>query len=385
MINCIIGTRAQLIKMAPVLLALERDATPYRLLFTGQHATTMQALLDEFGVRTAPVALYDGAEITGVAQMGRWFLKMLWRTRRGSGESLECPPHERSCALIHGDTVSTLLGALMGRFAHCDVVHVEAGLTSGNLSEPFPEEMTRRLVFRLTDLAFCPGPWAMGNMHRFRARLVDTGANTIVDAVREAMLRFDEAEVEVPETAYAVVSLHRFENIFKSERFTFIIEALERIAAKVRLAFVLHPATRKQAEKFGLLERLEHNESISLYPRMTYIPFLKLISRSAFVITDGGSNQEELSYLAVPTLLMRGTTERQEGLDDTVVLARYDDEVIERFVDDALAESKRAALELGEQRPSEIIAHELRANYGKEDKSSIIDREIQACVSRKRR
>ena len=363
MINCIIGTRAQLIKMAPVLLALERSATPYRLIFTGQHKTTMQALLDEFGVGTAPVTLYDGAEITGIAQMGRWFLTMLWRAFRERNELLARSSQERNCGLIHGDTVSTLLGALMGRFARCEVAHVEAGLTTGRLLEPFPEELTRRLVFRLADVAFCPGPWAVGNMRRFRARPIDTGANTIVDAVREAMQHFDEAEVEIPNTAYAVVSLHRFENIFKAERFTFVIEELERIAEKIRLAFVLHPATRKQAEKFGMLERLEHNQSISLYPRMTYMPFLKLLSHSTFVISDGGSNQEELSCLRIPTLLMRGATERQEGLDDNVVISRYDRDVIKRFVDDALAKTERTALEPAAQHPSEIIARELRSSY----------------------
>ena len=367
MINCIIGTRAQLIKMAPVLLALERAATPYRLIFTGQHKTTMQALLDEFGVRTAPVTLYDGAEITGIVQMGRWFLRMLWQTIRKRHELIEQPPEERNCVLIHGDTISTLLGALMGRFAHCDVAHVESGLTSKRMFEPFPEELTRRLVFRLADVAFCPGAWAMRNMRRFRARAIDTDANTIVDAVREAMQRFDEVEVEVevPEIAYAVVSLHRFENIFKSERFTFIIEELERIAGRIQLVIVLHPATRKQAEKFGLLARLEQNTSISLYPRMTYVPFLKLIAQSTFVITDGGSNQEELSYLRIPTLLMRGATERKEGLDDNVVISNYHGETITRFVNDALGDKERAALEPVAEQPSEIVSRELRASYTK--------------------
>ena len=365
MINCIIGTRAQLIKMAPVLLALERSAIPYRLVFTGQHKTTMPALLDEFGVRTAPITLYVGAEITGIAQMGCWFFKMLWRFFRERDALLECPSAERNCVLIHGDTASTLLGALMGRFAHCDVAHVEAGLTSERLLEPFPEELTRRLVFRLADVAFCPGPWAMRNMSRFRARTIDTGANTIVDAVREAMLRFDEAEVEVPEIAYAVVSLHRFENIFKSERFTFIIEELERIAERIRLVIVLHPATRRQAEKFGLLARLEQNTSINLYPRMTYIPFLKLIGQSTFVITDGGSNQEELSYLRIPTLLIRGTTERKEGLDDNVVISNYHSGIITRFVNEALDGKGRSAVETIAERPSEIVARELQTNYTK--------------------
>ena len=362
MIVVLIGTRAQMIKMAPVLLALERQSTPYRLVLSGQHQATMPELMHEFGIATAPIRLYDGREITGIVQMGLWWLRLLWRGLVTERAAFQCPPRGRHCVVIHGDTFSTLLGAVLGRLRTLDVVHIEAGLSSGRWCEPFPEELTRRLVFRLSDLAFCPGAWATRNMRPFRARSIDTGANTIVDAVYEATQR-PAIGSPPPAEAYAVVSLHRFENIFKAARFSFIVAELERMAQSVSLVFVLHPATQKQAEKFGLLERLARNPRIRLSPRMTYVPFVQLLVQARFVVSDGGSNQEELACLGIPTLLMRDTTERQDGIGDTAVLSHYDSAVIERFVRDCLARPAEAPRQVTVQRPSAHIARELAAIY----------------------
>ena len=364
MINVLIGTRAQLIKMAPVLLGLERQGTPVRLIMSGQHHATMAELLREFGVATTPMFLYEGREITGVVQMGTWFARMLWRGARRRHVLFVRAGGRRDCMVVHGDTLSTLLGALLGRLLGMAVVHVESGLTTGRWREPFPEELTRRLVFRLADLAFCPDAWSAANMGRFRAEVVDTGANTIIDAVQEALRHFDEVRVDAPPAPYAVVSLHRFENIFAITRFSFIVSMLERIAARVPLVFVLHPATQKQAEKFGLLQRLRDHPSIVLAPRMTYVPFLKLLVGAQFVVSDGGSNQEELAWLGIPTLLMRAATERQDGLDGTVVISNYDEAVIEGFVALRLgACTVRPAFQTAVQ-PAKMIADLLAAKYG---------------------
>ncbi|MCC6708977.1 MAG: UDP-N-acetylglucosamine 2-epimerase [Gammaproteobacteria bacterium] len=363
MINVLVGTRAQLIKMAPVLLALERSGVVYRLVMSGQHQVTMAELLQEFGVTTRPLHLYQGREITGVAQMGRWFLHMLWRGWRQRERLFVRADGGRNAMVVHGDTVSTLLGALLGRLLGMEVVHIESGLTSGRWREPFPEELTRRLVFRLAHVAFCPDAWAANNMRAFKARVIDTGANTIIDAVQEAMGRFADTQVEMPAAPYAVVSLHRFENIFEAQRFAFIIVMLERMALRIPLVFVLHPATRKQAEKFGLLARLEDNSNIHLEPRMTYIPFLKLLCGARFVVSDGGSNQEELAWLGIPTLLMRGATERQDGLGASVVVSNYNAEVIAGFVDEVLARKDERKERAAVQSPSAMIAKMLAENY----------------------
>lgn len=361
MIHILIGTRAQLIKMAPVLLAFERTATPFRLVLSGQHRVTMAALLSEFGVRTPPVSLYEGEEITGIAQMARWFPRVLWRAWRDRARLF--PRGVTDCMVVHGDTVSTLLGALLGRLLRMQVAHVESGLTSGRWREPFPEELTRRLVFRLCDIAFCPDAWSTNHMRGRAAEVVDTGGNTIFDAVEEARARFAEVALEPPPAPYAVVSLHRFENIFEAERFGFIVTTLERMAERLALVFVLHPATRRQAEKFGLLARLENHPRIRLEARMTYVPFLKLLCGARFVVSDGGSNQEELAWLGIPTLLMRDTTERRDGLEEGVVLSHYDPAVIERFVSQALEGAPPRRPRRAQGRPALLIAARLAAKF----------------------
>lgn len=363
MIVCLVGTRAQLIKMAPVLLALERDGTPYRLVLSGQHAVTMPELLAEFGVRTEPRTLYEGPEITGLVQMALWLPRVLWRALRTRRACLGLDGPGPHALVVHGDTFSTLLGALVGRATGSAVVHVESGLTSGKLFDPFPEELTRRVVFRLADLAFCPGAWAAGNLAGRRLEVVDTGENTLLDAVRAALARFDALDVDVPAGDFAVVSLHRFENVFSAERFRFIVTELEAMAARVPLVFVMHPATRRQAEKHGLLGRLESHAAIDCRPRMTYVRFLKLVAHACFVVTDGGSNQEELSYLGVPALLMRRATERQEGLDANVVLSGHDPAVIGAFVERALAAPRAGLPALEGPSPSAQIARMLRERY----------------------
>ena len=359
-ISCIVGTRAQLIKMAPVLLELERRRVAYRFVLTGQHEETIADLLAEFGIATRPERLFERGEVTRAWQAPWWFLGglgRLWRRRR---ELLGAGGGRRGVAVVHGDTFSTLLGALAGRLAGAWVVHVESGLRSFRLLHPFPEELTRRLVFRLTDVACCPGRWACENLAGYRLERLDTGGNTLVDAVALARRA---APGPAREDAYAVCSLHRFENIFRRRRFDALLGLVERAAARCPVVFVLHPATRARLLRYGWLGRLEANPRIELRARMGYLDFMRLLAAARFVITDGGSNQEELSYLGIPTLLMREATERTEGLGETATLGGSDPAVLERFLD-GLRDAPRPAFSPPLLSPSALIAERLESLAG---------------------
>ncbi len=351
---CVIGTRAQLIKMAPVMQLMERRGLGYRLVLTGQHRATMRELLEEFGIRTPATLLYDGAEVSGIGRMLLWLPPMLWRLVRLLRRYAADRP-QRLEVLVHGDTFSTLLGALAGRIAGGRVLHVESGLRSFNIWHPFPEELTRLAVFRLAQVAFCPGAWAAQNLAGRRGiRIVDTGENTLLDSVRFAVSENDGGD-GAGEQAYCVASIHRFENIFNLERFRAIVGMLERIAEHTPVVFVLHPATQRRLESSGLYPALAANPGFRLVPRMTYVPFMGLVAGARFVVTDGGSNQEELSYLGIPALLMRQATERPEGLGRNVVLSNYDPAVVETFLA-ALPEGRRLGVPLGgSSAPSAVI------------------------------
>jgi UDP-N-acetylglucosamine 2-epimerase (non-hydrolysing) len=331
MIICLIGTRAQLIKMAPIILELERRQIPLHLVLTGQHRETMEQLFSDFGIRIKRLYLYEGTEITGIAQMGVWFLRCLMKCLTEREKYLPRSKQKRDVILVHGDTFSTLLGAIAGKIRGIKVAHIEAGLRSRNIFHPFPEELTRLAVSRLSYFSFCPGEWAYDNLKEHSTIRVDTHHNTLIEAVDLALKSSsDSCDSRVEE--FGVVSIHRFENILNAGGLTRILDLVEKAAEKYPLIFVLHPATRKRLIEFGLFARLESNPNIELVPRMGYIEFVGLLKRAKFVISDGGGNQEELSYLGVPTLLMRKATERQEGLNSTATLCRYDKGVLEQFL-----------------------------------------------------
>lgn len=362
MIVCFIGTRAQLIKMAPVMLEMELRGLRYRLVLTGQHQETMPELLANFGIRTQPVHLYQGKEITGVVQMGAWFLRCLWKTLREGGRFLPRYQGGQDVVLVHGDTMSTLLGALAGRLRGFRVAHVEAGLRSRNLFHPFPEELTRLAVSRLAHLAFCPGEWASSNLARSRARRIDTRHNTLIEALAIALAAPHVSPPPFTAETFGIASIHRFENIFSKPRLTGIVTMIEKAAKHSPMVFVLHPSTRGKLGQFGLMERLQGNSRIELVPRMGYVEFVRLLEKARFVITDGGGNQEELSYLGIPTLLMRKTTERLEGMDTTARLCGYDEAVLSDFL--ACLPDRRQATESASTSPARIIVDELSPYAG---------------------
>lgn len=333
MIYVVLGTKAQLIKMAPVMRALREIGTPYRLISTGQHRETMDDLLANFELPPPDMTLYRGPDIVSIPKMILWATSILWQTL--SNRNAIFPDRTPgSIVLVHGDTFSTLLGALMGRTAGLSVGHVESGLRSFNLFHPFPEEITRLITFRLANVYFCPGKWAANNLHRYGGRCVDTQYNTLLDALRYARRTADRVDAEIPPHPFALVSLHRFENVFNRAALERVVGIVERIAANIPVVFILHKPTEKNLRKFDLYDRLEGNTRIELRGRYNYFRFIMLVDAAEFVVSDGGSNQEECHYLGKPILLLREATERNEGLGSNCVLSRYDVGAIDDFVRD---------------------------------------------------
>jgi UDP-N-acetylglucosamine 2-epimerase (non-hydrolysing) len=349
-IHIVLGTKAQLVKMAPLMVRLRERDIRYRFVHTGQHRATMREMLEEFGLEPPDVVLYSGRDVVSLPQMAVWtariLAKCLTRRREIFGDDA------RGIVLVHGDTFSTLLGALMGRIARMRVGHVEAGLRSFHLFHPFPEEITRLLTFRLAHSLYCPGAWALANVAHLDAEKVDTGCNTLRETLELAGAASPRRD-HVPDGRYALVSLHRYENIFKRSHFDRLLTRLEELAEMRPLLFILHPPTESQIDKLGFRERLERNPGIELRPRYTYFDFVTLLEAADFVVTDGGSIQEEASYLGVPCLLMRRASERPEGLGENAVLSNFDPDVIRGFVREL--DRYRRAPQPTEHRPSDII------------------------------
>ncbi|QQS58703.1 UDP-N-acetylglucosamine 2-epimerase [Candidatus Peregrinibacteria bacterium] len=327
----LLGTRAQLIKMAPVMVELQQRNAPYQFLFTGQHQETIEDIIQNFGIKMPDKNIGGDEEIIGVFQMLLWLIRVYKNTIRKKEEFFG-KTSPKDILVVHGDTISTLLGAYIGKKIGLRVAHVESGLRSFRLFHPFPEEIVRLLTFRLSNIFFCPGQWALQNLKKYRGKRKNTGHNTLLDAVR-LVKNPTKSEDIIPNTKFILCSIHRFENIFHRKRFQRILEHIILLAHTFPVLFVLHPTTKNQLHKYpDLLEMLIQEKNISLRPRYDFFTFISLLKKCEFLVTDGGSNQEECFYLGKPCLLMRKKTERQEGLSENAILSEYEQKKIEYFL-----------------------------------------------------
>lgn len=332
MIHFIIGTRAQLFKMAPIMIECERKKLEWRWIYTAQHKDTIEQTLRTFGLPKPDYTVVEwSTEAKTKIKATYWFMRMCL-SLINSRKILNNKKGKSSIVLTHGDTLTTWWGALLGRLNGCRVMHIESGLRSFNLFKPFPEELNRLVTFRLSQYYACPGDWAVKNLEKYKGVKINTIDNTQVDTIKFGIKKADKSDFQVPKEKYVVVSLHRYENIFNRDRFEHILAELELVAKKFRLLIVQHPATYIQIDKYNFRKRLELNDNIELLPRLEYLPFIKAIKHSEFVITDGGGNQEELYHIGKPTLIFRTETERLEGIGTTAVLSRFDDKIIKDFI-----------------------------------------------------
>ncbi len=353
MIHFVIGTKAQLIKTAPVMKELTIRGIKYNYISTGQHRETIDDILANFSIKEPDHKLYDGKDIISVGQMILWSFKLLYKAFKSRKEIFG--NDKKGIVLVHGDTLSTVIGALMGKFAGIKVGHIESGLRSFNVLQPFPEEIFRLMTFRLSDVMFCPGSRAISNLKKYKGIKIDTGMNTLFDSLKEAEPAIDAlSNVVIPKERYAVATLHRFENVRDRKHLEKIVRLIEKISKKIKIVFILHKITEKKLNRYGLIKRLQILPGLELRQRYDYFRFIKLIKNSSFVISDGGSNQEECFYLGKPVLLFRNVSERNEGLGENAVLSGFDTAVIENFTDNYSAYAKDPVT--AEKKPSSIIA-----------------------------
>lgn len=325
----LVGTKAQFIKTAPILIELDRRGLGYQLVYTGQHSETFADLEAAFSTRGADDVMVPEFE----ADSGRRFLTWSWRFWAVAGRRiLDGAWRGARLSLVHGDTASTLFAAVASRMAGVPVAHVEAGLRSPRILEPFPEELVRRGVSKIANLHFAPDDLAVRHLSGTRGRVVHTQGNTLRDALQLALSLNGGLAARGGDGGYGVVSLHRNENLSNRATFDSIMASLMDASVHLPLRFVLHPVTRKRIESSQWRDTLSANPRIVQMPRMAYPEFVRLLMGARLLMTDGGSNQEEAAMLGLPTLLLRRATERPDGLDDCVELSRLEPQAVDRFV-----------------------------------------------------
>ncbi|WP_440877757.1 UDP-N-acetylglucosamine 2-epimerase [Vibrio natriegens] len=357
MIHILIGTRAQLIKMIPLMREMQDRGIDYNFIFMAQHRITIYEMLQDFDLKAPDFVLCDeGSDIVSTGKMVHWSLKVLWRGFWSKKNIFR--GDKNGIVLIHGDAPPLFLGAVLAKLQGLKVGSVEAGLRSFNMMTPFPEELTRVFTARLglINVFFCQDDTSLRNAQAYgKGRCVHTQGNTIIDAIRLAKhlnQQMPSGELNDAEP-FVVVTLHRFETISNKEGLNRIVELVNRITREFRVKFILHPPTRAALQKSGHYHQLKQNKQLDLLPRMRFIDFNALISKAAFLVSDGGSNQEETAYLGIPCLLFRDETERQDGLGENVVLSHFDTHIIDAFI--ANPEEYRRPMREQKCRPIDVI------------------------------
>jgi UDP-N-acetylglucosamine 2-epimerase (non-hydrolysing) len=336
--------------MAPVMQLLQKHDVAYEFIYTAQHSETIDELILSFGLKKPDTILYNKAEANTISKFAGWAGRMF-----GYFFTPSKVFPQKGIVLVHGDTASAAWGAVTARLAGCKVAHIESGLRSFNLFHPFPEELMRLITFQFSNIYFCPDEWTLGNLKNYRGIKINTHGNTLIDAVKKVTGNRVNSPLAKRDT-YIVVSIHRYENIYSKRFEENIIPFIQKIKHKV--IFVLHPSTRELLEKRKDLKQKLEKSGVIFKPRYAYADFVKLLSNSEFVVTDGGSNQEELSYLGKPTLIMRKATERREGLGANAVLSNYDENIMADFLNNYKKYNKPAAKL--ENSPSNIIYEYLK-------------------------
>lgn len=350
LLHVFLGTKAQYIKTAPLLRLLAERDVPHRLIDSGQHARLATSLRSELSVRLPDHVLGGTGDVESPAQALRWSLGLA--ARLGSARRLrsEVFGGAGGICVVHGDTPSTLLATLMARRAGLRVAHLEAGLRSHDLLHPFPEEAIRLLVMRWSSLLFAPTTEAAANLAAMgvAGRVVEVAGNTSLEAVASST----RAAVGAAGSGPVVVSMHRVENLYRRSVVERFVALLVGLRAERAVRFVVHGPTREALAKRGALDRLRE-AGVDLVPLAPHGDFVRWLAEAPFVITDGGSIQEECALLGVPTLLWRARSERPDGIGANVVLSRFEPSVIDGFLADP-ERLRRPPAELT-SRPSEQI------------------------------
>jgi UDP-N-acetylglucosamine 2-epimerase (non-hydrolysing) len=363
----IFGTRPEAIKMAPLVLELEKynEQIESIVTVTAQHREMLDQVLEIFGVKPD----HD----LNIMKERQSLIDVTTRALQGLDEIMR--EEKPDVVLVHGDTTTTFVASLAALYNKIAVGHVEAGLRTWNKYSPYPEEMNRQLTGVISDLNFAPTDTAARNLlneNKPGDSIYVTG-NTAIDALKTTVK--DDYSHEVLEKLgndrLILLTAHRRENLGDPMRNMF--RAIKRLVNEhedVQVVYPVHlnPAVREVAD-----EILKGDSRIHLIEPLGVVDFHNFASRAHIILTDSGGVQEEAPSLGVPVLVLRDTTERPEGIEaGTLKLAGTDEDTIydlakELLTDDAAYEAmSKASNPYGDGEASRRIVEAILHHFGKQ-------------------
>lgn len=321
--------------MVPVLRQFSDNRVDFKIIATGQNSIVGSELLNLAKVNKVDIVLNTKSIKQTAVGLFLWFIETILRGAFVLRKELKLERNvETRYMIVHGDTVSTAMGAMLGKIFGMKVVHIEAGLRSFNLLSPFPEEIDRLITSKLTNIHFCPNDWALGNLQKVGGKKINTKQNTLSESLELALKQdgIPDALKKIGFGNFFIFVMHRQENLINTDLVNYLVEKVIETSEQLKCMFILHAPTELTLEKMHLLEKVKSTKNIYAFNRLPYVDFMKSINACEFLITDGGSNQEESSYFGKPCLILRKHTERIEGLNSNVVLSMNDPVKIEEFI-----------------------------------------------------
>lgn len=330
---CVFGTRPEAIKMAPLVKALAKDDRfDSRVCVTGQHREMLDQVLQLFAIEPEHdlSIMKPGQDLTDVTCAILQGLKEVL--------SVEKP----DIVLVHGDTATTLAASLAAYYQQIPVGHVEAGLRTGNLYSPWPEEANRKLTGALANIHFAPTNTSRDNLLREAVadQSVHVTGNTVIDALLDVVAKLDGEQAlneslaeQFPfireDARMVLITGHRRESF--GGGFERICEAIALLADRYPDVDLVYPVHLNPNVREPVHRLLSSRSNVHLIEPRDYLPFVYLMNRATIILTDSGGIQEEAPSLGKPVLVMRDTTERPEAVDaGTVKLVGTDVELIVR-------------------------------------------------------
>ena len=318
----IFGTRPEAIKMAPLVKELEkRKEIESIVCVTAQHREMLDQVLEVFDIKPD----YD----LNIMKKGQTLSEITSRVLLGLEEVIK--KEKPNIILVHGDTTTTFAGALAAFYNQVDIGHVEAGLRTWNKYSPFPEEMNRQMVDRMTDMFFAPTKVSKNNLlneNIDKNKIYITG-NTAIDAMKYTVKEDYNNEVFdwLGDSKFILLTAHRRENL--GEPMRNIFKAVKRIVLENKDVKVIYPIHLNPIVREIANEILDGIDRVKLIEPLEVFDFHNFINRSYLILTDSGGIQEEAPSLGKPVLVLRDTTERPEGIEaGTLKLVGTDEEVI---------------------------------------------------------
>ena len=364
----VFGTRPEAIKMAPVVLELKKhqDEIETVVAVTAQHRQMLDQVLHLFKIKPD----YD----LDIMSQGQTLYDITSRAMNGLKEVLE--KEKPDLVLVHGDTTTTFAGALASYYSQTAVGHVEAGLRTGDIYAPFPEEMNRKLTGAIASFHFAPTETAKANLLRegVNPEKIYVTGNTVIDALMKTVrpdYEFDDEklrQIDFEQHRVILLTTHRRENL--GEPMRHIYKALRSVVQEMPDAEIVFPVHRNPLVRQVVNEELAGVDRIHLIEPLDYEPFANLMSRSYLVLTDSGGIQEEAPSLGKPVLVLRNTTERPEAVKaGTVSLSGTNVDVVYETTRRLLTDKKayeamsNAVNPYGDGRASERIVQAVRYVY----------------------